>query len=449
MDDLFKCGSLLEVFEKTAAIMQQYLGAAGCMVIFRPDPTKNEMHIQATLGFSKSILNNNIYEAGKGMTGACAATGRAIRIDDVSRHRKEFDQDMLAGLDSAHREAGGRPIVSWLAIPIGATPNYGVIKVVNRTSRATWFSDADEQLGTSLGVRLQVIIEKFLFIERMEKARDDASSKSAEAQSQLEQRQEDLMVTMHQLQGPLASMLGSISYLKTKLLSQEVQRLLPRSLKTSTEEELTNLEDFVRDSMALSYGTFTSFALEAGRRAAFGLHNINALDELRSLAKRLQKTNARSDLSFSFYATPDFPVLRMDKKIFISVLYSLIHNAMKYADQHSQVSLVCAVEQKEPVLKVKSVGEPILPSEREQIFEKFGRGRVIAQTGRYHSGVGLGLWVAKKLMRIIGGDLTVELPGGNPRLSIFIVHTPVSSQSMIPLPEGAARRGDVDEALVS
>jgi signal transduction histidine kinase len=443
MDELFKSDELVEVFQKTASIMKKYLGAAGCMVVFRPDPNKTTMYIEAKTGISDSIYKTNDYEVGKGLTGQCAATGEIIRIDNVSNHRHKFDLDMLDALEQSHIEEGGSLITSWMAIPIGTNKNYGVIKVINKRLRCSWFSKDDERLGLSLALRLHVIIEKFLFIERMKSAMEDAKLKSDEAQRQSEvarlekkkaveaasQRQEDLMVTMHQLQGPLSSMLGSISYLKARLIPKEVLRMLPREIQRDVQEELTNLEDFVKDSMALSYGTFTTFALEVGRQTSFGIHEVNAPEELRKLAKRLQKTNARPDLSFSFYAEPEFPILRMDKKVFTSVLYSLIHNSMKYADRNSEVSLICAKERStgESVLKVKSIGEPIQRGEKDAIFEKFGRGKVITSTGRHHSGVGLGLWVAKKLMLTVGGDLTVELSPSNPRLSVFIVKIPLST----------------------
>jgi len=113
----------------------------------------------------------------------------------------------------------------------------------------------------------------------------------------------------------------------------------------------------------------------------------------------------------------------------MSVMYCLIHNAMKYADADSTISLECGFEHatgEEAVLKVKSIGEPIDSSEREMIFHKFHRGRVVEATGRHHRGVGLGLWVARELMRSIGGDLTVELSVEHQRLSVFVVHFPRS-----------------------
>jgi K+-sensing histidine kinase KdpD len=99
---------------------------------------------------------------------------------------------------------------------------------------------------------------------------------------------------------------------------------------------------------------------------------------------------------------------------------------MKYADPHSYVRLECSFERSSgrAAMKVKSYGEPIHPSERESIFTKYKRGTVIERTGRHHSGVGLGLWVARELLAAVDGEISVELSPSDPRLSVFVVHLP-------------------------
>lgn len=427
MDALFACNSLNELWPRAVSIMKRYLSAAGCMIIFRPDPTQPQMAIVSCDGFSEKIYKS-MYRVGLGQTGRCAEIGHPCRVDNVSLHQSNFDSELLHALEKAH----GHHIHSWMAIPIGdGDLNYGVIKVINRTTRPGWFTDADQQLGLSLALRLRLIIEKFLYINQTEAAREEAHLKSidarqlaARAENVARQRQQDLMVIMHQLQGPLSSMLGSISYLKSKLRKEELR--LPADLHRNLNEPLTNLQDIVSDSLALSYGTFTTFALEAGQKASFGSQNIDAIKELQHLTRRLQKTNARPDLRFHFRQAEDFPSVRMDPNVFISVFYTLIHNAMKYAEPYSKVILECSFERAtgEAALKVKSIGEPITPEEKELIFEQFQRGNIIQRSGRHHSGAGLGLWVARTLMRAVGGDLTVELSSTEPHLSVFVVHLP-------------------------
>jgi tetratricopeptide (TPR) repeat protein len=226
--------------------------------------------------------------------------------------------------------------------------------------------------------------------------------------------QDDMMILTHQLQGPLYSAIGALSFIKFK------------SEDASLKERLSYVESLLEDEVNVCFGVFTAFSVEQGRAASLAPETINASEELRSLVKRIQATNARQDLTFVYKVDADLPALRMDKSVFTSAFYSLIHNTMKYADAHSQVVLECLFERPAErfVLKVKSYGEPIGLSESEEIFGKFARGRNIQMTGRHHSGVGLGLWVARELMRSVGGDLSVELSAFDPRLSTFIVHVP-------------------------
>lgn len=422
MDNLFKLNDLDDVFHETARIMKRYLTADGCMVIFRRDPGARGMELKAWVGFDDSILSSE-YRVGEGLTGKCAEVGETIRCDDVKRNEHLFAPKLLANLRKAH----GREIHSWMAIPIGpAEKNYGVIKVVNRASRCAWFTKEDQRLGEALALRLRIIIEKFLHIEMLAAVTEEAKRQSAEAklrsdeatqekkraQETAAQRQEDLMVITHQLQAPLSSVIGALTSLRRKAL--------PRFI----ENNLHYVQALVEDGLTLCYGTTTSLVLAAGKKTHFDVADIDAPAELKKLCDRLQLTNARADLNFSYHKDDGFPTLRMDRDIFTSVMYSLIHNAMKYSDEYSQVSLMCKLLGGKPVLEVSSLGEPINGRESDEIFRKFKRGRVVEETGRHHRGVGLGLWVARRLMREINGDLTVILPPTHPRLSIFVVHLP-------------------------
>jgi len=243
------------------------------------------------------------------------------------------------------------------------------------------------------------------------------------SQQELEKRQQELMDIAHQLEGPLNSVIGSLSFISSELkASQPFEEICPH---------LKEVEDLVEDALALSTGIFTALAREAGRETYLSTDEINVTTGLREFCERLKLTNDRPDLEFKYLQsecdnTLNLSTLQMKRTAFISVMYSLIRNAMKYADDNSTVVFKLDLDPltKVPVLKVKSVGEPIQPQEQERIFEKFQRGVIIQETGRHHSGVGLGLWVARELMHGIGGDLTVNLFPDQPRISEFVVHFP-------------------------
>src|SRR5262249_42885431 len=113
MDNLFSCKSLGEVFPKAAEILQRYLFAEGCMVLFRLDPEALSMKAVAARKIDR--FERFVYRAGVGLTGRCALEQRVIRVDDVPAHRDEFDLEMLRRLEKAH----GRPVHSWMVVPIG------------------------------------------------------------------------------------------------------------------------------------------------------------------------------------------------------------------------------------------------------------------------------------------------------------------------------------------
>ena len=433
MNGLLGADGLDEVFNDAATLLRRYLYATGCMILFRPDQKETTLMVMAVRGL-KSTIKDSRYFVGRGMTGQCALTGRIRRIDSVEAHRKEFDADLLGRLEAAHRQT----IHSWMAIPIGdERRNLGVIKVVNSKFRCPWFTDFDEELAKGLAVRLYVLLDRFLETKKTEEARVEAQTAAErarrareEAIRTAEERQEDLMVMTHQLQGALISVTGALTSIEQSDLDAQNREMLEFAVA------------LLEDANALAYGTSTTFAREAGARIAFTKQTIDAPQEMRALAERLRKTNPRDDLRFVYRGERSFPKLQMNRDVFTSVLYSLVHNALKYGDTGTTVVLECSYEENsgEAALKVKSVGEPIDPDESVAIFQRFVRGRNV-ERGQHHRGVGLGLWVARELMQAVGGDLTVELSERYPRLSVFVVHVPEAASST-----SAASRGSFVES---
>jgi signal transduction histidine kinase len=412
--------TLDDLFTKAAAMLREYLKAYACMIVFRPDPEKADLSIVATNGFKNAKLLKD-YAGLASQTAKCALEGVTIRYDDVDLHRDEFNPQLLEHMEKA---LGGR-LQSWMAIPIGTnSSSYGAIKVINNRSYCRWFTDEDESLARDLAVQLHTIIERFLYVEEIKQAKskiqrnlDLASAARKEAEEVARKRQDDIMVITHQLQGPLASNIGTLSEVRHAVQARDWKAI---------QHSLNGIRGTIEDAITLCFGIVTTFAKDAGRPTSFNEVEIDAPHELRLLAERLKETNARNDLTFEFILENDFPKIMMDKSIFTSVFYSLLHNAMKYADEHSTVTLECSKERAtgHPALKVKTIGEPINPQERETIFEKYERGTLITRTGRHHSGVGLGLWVARQLLNDAGGTIRVEGNPNQPRLAIFIVEIP-------------------------
>jgi signal transduction histidine kinase len=441
MNELFTCQSLDQVFPRVVTILQRYLRAGACEVIFKSDERGKSMSVVAALGFAEDRIGKE-YEVGRGKTGTCAEKGVTIRVDNVEQRRLEgFDPDYLEALERAH----GDPITSWMAIPIGRRGhNHGVIKVVNRTAPWPWFTDDDQELGEDLALRLQVIIQKFLYVKRTEEAKIDSerqtqqaklsASKASVAQTQAEgaarQLKNALMTMTHQLQGPLNPVVGALSGLQLLTLPKTMQ------------QDIELAKALAESCLTLCWGTSATFAKLIGQKVSFAPDEIDAPAEMRKLCLMLQLANTDNELDFKYKEDDDFPRLRINRAVFTSVLFSLIHNAMKYAEKASTVYLECTFERDtgEAALKVKSVGVRIYPHEKETIFKAFERGRDLKNSSLRYNGTGLGLWVARELMLSVGGDLTVELTQDYPDLSVFVVHIPGGEQK--PLKQIDPRKDD-------
>jgi signal transduction histidine kinase len=253
------------------------------------------------------------------------------------------------------------------------------------------------------------LLEEILNLSR-QNTRDQVE-RMAMAESAAQLRQQDLMTMTHQLQGPLSSVASALS------------SVAKTDISGSAQSDIEWAQELVEDALALTNGIATAFLIAQGLRVALRPVEINVPEALQTIARRIQQTTCRNDLTLSFIEPGPFPLLLLDEQAFTSILYSLIQNAARYADKGSEVVFDCrlAGPDRMPVLTVKSTGEPIRPDDRERVFEKFVRGRQ-AERGRFHSGVGLGLWVARELMKQLGGDVTLDLSVHNPRVATFVVH---------------------------
>ena len=111
-----------------------------------------------------------------------------------------------------------------------------------------------------------------------------------------------------------------------------------------------------------------------------------------------------------------------DPVLFRQALVNLIGNALKFTDG-GQVTVEIYRHQASPeksvlCLRIKDTGLGIDAADFQKIFEPFTQGTKFAS--RRHGGTGLGLGLARKLARILGGDVTL-VESTKHRGSIFLL----------------------------
>ena len=134
------------------------------------------------------------------------------------------------------------------------------------------------------------------------------------------------------------------------------------------------------------------------------------VDELVELAR---------DRELTFDVEPDLPDVLVDKPRLRQVMTNLTVNAAKFSPAGSPIQLLAARHPSGVAISVVDHGPGIPSDQKEAIFGKFKR---LEKGG---SGIGLGLYISRALMRSMSGNLWVEDASSGAR---FVCSLPVTDQ---------------------
>ncbi len=101
----------------------------------------------------------------------------------------------------------------------------------------------------------------------------------------------------------------------------------------------------------------------------------------------------------------------------------LLDNAIKYSPEKSEVTVEAYKEQNHAVIKVEDNGAGIKATELPHIYDRFYRAD--SSRSKHHTGgYGLGLAIAKNIIELHGGSITVKSSPGVG--SVFTIHIPLA-----------------------
>ncbi|MEX0832460.1 MAG: ATP-binding protein [Actinomycetota bacterium] len=140
-----------------------------------------------------------------------------------------------------------------------------------------------------------------------------------------------------------------------------------------------------------------------------------ALEEFPHQRDRVQPSQADSVPEVKVWADLDLAV---------RALVVLIDNALSLSPEEEPVDISLRAPGSELEISVADRGPGVSPELRGQIFAPFTQGD--ATTTRIHQGLGIGLYLARRIMSAHGGKIDVSpRPGGG---SVFVLEFPVSGR---------------------
>lgn len=219
----------------------------------------------------------------------------------------------------------------------------------------------------------------------------------------------------HQLKTPLANLNMYVRLLSNHGLPEDTRREIHAALASQSEKLTWMLDSLIRMSR-----------LESGIMAIHGIKQSIAATAL-SAIKGVYSAAEAKGVELVFRGGSEI-VISQDTKWTAEAMVNVLDNAIKYSEAGGQV--VLSIMKYELFVRVDIEDEGIGIEEDEQhlIFQRFYRGEAVRET----EGVGLGLYLARKIVARHGGYMKVTSePGKGSRFSIFLPIEPVSIDNVV------------------
>ena len=160
--------------------------------------------------------------------------------------------------------------------------------------------------------------------------------------------------------------------------------------------------------------------MAAKKAAPFLTDTMTIQDVLEDVRQGVQPY-ARDGVRLTLHSETGMPLLRTDARKLSAVLTDLVTNALKHTPEGAvSVAARCPGDDGFVEVVVEDTGGGIAPDARADMFEMFTR--TAAADSECTPGIGLGLYLAHRLLTILKGELRVRSEPG--RGSTFTVRLP-------------------------
>ena len=346
------------------------------------------------------FMTNMRFVPGQGsITGRAALTGNVVHVTDVL---SEPDFELVDAMKRiGARTELGVPLLRE-GIPIG------VIVLMRRTVRR--FSDRQIELATTFADQAVIAIENVrLFDEIQDKNRQLALAS--------ENKSQFVSSMSHELRTPLNAIIGLTEMMVTNAArfgTEKAQEPLQRVNRAGT-----HLLALINQVLDLS-------KIEAGK-LELNVQTVELaplINEVIGTARQLAEQNKNRLI---LNAQENLGALTIDPLRLRQILLNLLSNACKFTKEGDVKLRASRVGNGSDwiELSVADTGIGMTAEQQAKLFEEFIQAD--ASTAQRFGGTGLGLAIARKLARMMGGDVIVTSERG--KGSVFTVRLPVGSNS--------------------
>jgi len=335
---------------------------ASCIALH--DPIDGHLHIEYAIGEASEEVRRVTLAMGQGVLGTVAATGKTLRVDDVTQDSR---------FDASVDRKSGFVTRSLLATPIQWRGKLlGVLEVVNKRDTGA-FNQSDERLLEIVANQAALAVENNRLVEAMVRAERLSAIGNMAAS------------LMNDFKSPLTDIRGFAQL----LANPEIDAGRRKWLSDMILEDVDRYLGMAQELMDYSKGEIS-----------LNLRVVQIGTWLDRLTDHMAEDLAEANIGFYMNVNFARDVIMDEARLRRAVL-NLVANGVKSMPQGGELTIATEESDSGWRLSVADTGPGIPSDYRSRVFEPFvAMGRVIEP--------GLGLAIAKEVVEAHGGRISFE-----------------------------------------
>ncbi len=348
---------------------------------------------------------------------AAVESGAAVYVGSFSEWQHQYPRSAARAADGGYESAAVLPLMV-KGSAIGVLEFYFTAPVN--------FDEGYRALLTSVAQHAAQAIDRARLYEATQQARADAEAAN-------QSKDDFLSIVSHELRTPLSAVLGWASMLRSHTLDEaRAPRAIEAIFNNATRQ--VHLIDELLDVSRIVAGraSMDVRVVDLTERVSAAVETVLPVAEAKGVDVHLEPGSGR-------------PYVSADPHRLEQVFVNLLGNAVKFTPAGGQVTVQITAPDRSIDVRVIDTGRGIDPAFLPHIFERFRQAD--ETTARRAGGLGLGLFIARRLVDAHGGRIRAE-SGGEGRGSTFIVSLPAATdaQAAHTLPDKTSPPPDVQRA---
>jgi signal transduction histidine kinase/CheY-like chemotaxis protein len=346
------------------------------------------MTIQAAVGLPQEVVETTSIRLGEGISGIVAQRREPVVLDSGAPPSGEFKRLMKLDL-----------ISSAICVPLTVRQELiGVLNLSKLGRNTSPFTAGSLELASVLAGQSAIAIKNARLFAETQRAYSELKKLD-------KLKSEFINIASHELRTPLTVLLGYAA-----LLDEQADETTKRYTQ-SVIQSANRLNELVTDMLNLRY-------LEAGEME-LQLQPLEVSAVAEAVVHELGLLAEEKAQLITIDVPSDTPVVWADARKMHLILSSLVSNAIKFTPQGGEIKIAAAMSEDQLTVSVRDTGIGIPAEELDRLFDRFYQ--VGESLRREHQGLGLGLSIAKELVKLHQGKVWLESEVGKGSAAFFTI----------------------------